>query len=112
MVWNIIGYKCFWKKATDYSIEEIEKTAYIKQYLEDVMRQNINMKGFNSLRALYLFEKGEKLEALANELEDKTGKCYDNYRKAACYLKCDADEVEAKYNKLHSRKILVKTKKL
>lgn len=108
----LLGINVFEKKATDYSIEEIEKPAYIKQYLEDVMRQNINMKGFNSLRALYLFEKGEKLEALANELEDKTGKCYDNYRKAACYLKCDADEVEAKYNKLHSRKILVKTKKL
>ena len=62
------------KKATGYSIEEIEKPAYIKQYLEEVMRQNINMRGFNSLRALYLFEKGEKLEALANELEEKTGK--------------------------------------
>lgn len=36
------------------------------------MKNNRNMKGFKSLRALYLFEKGEKLESLANELEEKT----------------------------------------
>mgnify|MGYP003298501731 CR=1 FL=1 len=29
------------------------------------------MRGFESLRALYLFEKGEKLEAKANELEEQ-----------------------------------------
>ncbi len=56
--------------------------------------------------------KGEKLEALANELEEKNGKCYDNYRQAACYLRCDADEAEAEYNKNHSKSSLVKTKKI
>lgn len=55
----LLGINVFEKKATGYSIEEIEKPAYIKQYLEEVMRQNINMRGFNSLRALYLFEKGK-----------------------------------------------------
>ena len=75
------------------------------------MRHNRNMRGFNSLRALYLFEKGEKLESLAKELEEKS-KCYDGYRQAACYLRCDADEVESEYNKNHSKNLLVKTKKM
>lgn len=97
------------QKAKDYTIEEIEKPTYIKQYLEDVMRYDRNMRGFNSLRALYLFEKGEKLEFLANELEEKNGKCYDKYRQAACYLRCDADEAEAEYNKKYRKKQLVKT---
>ena len=96
------------KKANDYKIEEIERPTYIRQYLEDAMKYNRNMRGFNSLRALYLFEKGEKLETLANELEKKNGKCYDNYRQAACYLRCDADEVEQDYNKRHREKNLVK----
>lgn len=63
-------------KANDYAIEEVERPTYIKQYLEDAMRHNRNMRGFNSLMALYLFEKGEKLEILANKLEEKSGKCY------------------------------------
>lgn len=98
-------------KTKDYLIEEVGKPTYIKQYLEEAMRYNRNMKGFNSLRALYLFEKGEKLETLANELEEKNGKCYDDYRQGACYFRCDADEVEAEYNKNHSKNLLVKTKK-
>lgn len=84
--------------------EEVERPAYIKQYLEDAMRHNKDMRGFNSLRALYLFEKGEKLESLADELEEKTGSCYDSYRQTACCFKYDADEVEAEYNKKASEK--------
>ena len=99
-------------RANDYAIEEVEKPTYIKQYLEWAMRHNRNMRGFNSLRALYLFEKGKKLETLANELEEKSGKCYDGYRKAACYFRCDADEVEAQYNKNHNDNSPVKTKKI
>ncbi len=97
------------QKAKGYTIEETERPSYIKQYLEDAMKYNRNMRGFNSLRALYLFEKGENLEALANELETKTGKCYDDYRQAACYLRCDADEAEAEYNELQNQKKLIKT---
>lgn len=98
-------------KAKDYVIEEVERPTYIKQYLEEAMRYNRNMRGFNSVRALYLFEKGEKLETLANELEEKSDKCYDNYRQAACYLRCDADEIEEQYNKNYAENSIVKTKK-
>ena len=82
---------------------------YIKDYLEDAMRLNRNMRGFKSLRALYLFEKGEKLEAKADELEEKTGKCYDDYRQMACFLRCDADMAEAEYRELQNQKKLIKT---
>ena len=87
-------------KAKDYEIKyNIERPEYIKEYLEETMRSGRNMRGFHSLRALYLFEKGEKLELLADELEAKTGKCHDEYRQAACFLRCDADMAEEEYNK-------------
>ena len=65
------------------------------------------MRGFKSLRALYLFHKSEKLETLANKLEEKTGKSYDDYRQAACYLRCDADMAEDEYRE---KKRLIKKK--
>ncbi|MBR4231302.1 MAG: hypothetical protein IKR74_04005 [Bacilli bacterium] len=79
--------------------EQISRPDYIKGYLEEAMRQNRNMRGFTSLRALYFFERGEKLEALANELEEKTGQCQDGYRQTACYLRCQADTIEEKYQR-------------
>ena len=93
-------------KINGYKIENVVRPNYIKQYLDEVMRNNRNMRGFKSLRALYLFEKGEQLEAKADKLEEKTGKCYDNYRQAACFLRCDADEAEGEY----SQKKLIKSR--
>ena len=84
-------------KAKDDQIEYANRPAYIKDFLEETMRMNRNMHGFKSLRASYLFEKGEKLELLADELEAKTGKCYNNYRQDACLLKCDAAMAEEEY---------------
>ena len=77
--------------------EQVERPEYIKGYLEDAMRLNRNMHGFTSLRALYIFEKSEKLEALADKLEEKTGQCQDGYRQTACYLRSQADQIEEKY---------------
>lgn len=45
-------------KIIDGRIVQIERPKYIKQCLEEIMKCNRNMRGFNSLRALYLFEKG------------------------------------------------------
>lgn len=53
----LLGVKVPEQKAKEDEVEEVERPAYIKQYLEEAMRNNRNMKGFNSLRALYLFEK-------------------------------------------------------
>lgn len=99
-------------KIVNNKLERAERLEYIKDYLEEIIKNNINMRGFNSLRALYLFEQGEKLEAKANELEEKTGKCFDNYRQAACFLRCDADEAEEKYNKEKLVKKKTKTQTL
>lgn len=93
------------EKAEGYNIEIVDKPDYIKEYLDEVMRKNRNMHGFKSLRALYLFEKGEKLEAEADRLEQETGKCYNHYRQEACFLRCAADEAEEKFN----QKKLIKT---
>ena len=84
-------------KCSNMGFEEIERPDYYRTYLEEVMKNNKNMRGFTSLRALYLFEEGEKLEQQANEREKNTGKCCDGLRQAACYLRCDADEVEYEY---------------
>ena len=107
----LLGVKVPEIKIKDYKIKEIDRPKYIKKYLEDVMKLNRNMRGFKSLRALYLFEKGEKLEEKANELEKKTGKCYDSYRQAACFLRCDADMVEDEYRELETQKKLTKERK-
>lgn len=95
-------------KFNEHKIEEITRPNYIKKYLEDAMRRNRNMRGFKSLRALYLFEKGEKLEEKANELEKKTGKNYDDYRQLACFLRCEADMEEDEYNKKKKNRQLTK----
>jgi len=88
-------------------VKDVEVPSYIKEYLEEIIKANKNMRGFNSLRALYLFEKSEEQEALATKKEE-TGKSYDSLRQLACYLRCDADEAEAKYNECKKQKTLKK----
>lgn len=84
-------------KCESMGFKEIERPNYYREYLEEVMKKNKNMRGFTSIRALYLFEEGEKLEQQANECERNTGRCCDGVRQAACYLRCDADEAEYEY---------------
>jgi len=91
------------------------KPKWTMDVLEEEIKKTIDdMKGFNSVRALYLFEQSEELENKACELEDKiintdwsSGKyddilcehskmfnLIDNYRQEACYRRCDADMAE------------------
>ncbi|MBR1413484.1 MAG: hypothetical protein IJ574_02290 [Bacilli bacterium] len=98
-------------KVRDYNVEEVSKPEYIKKYLEEVIRRNKNMRGFNSLRALYLFEKSEKYEEKADAVEEKNGTYADYYRQMACFLRCDADMAEYKYNSLVNQKKLERVKK-
>lgn len=87
-------------------LTEVNRPDTIKPMLEDVMKKNLNMRGFHSLRALYLFEKSSKIEEKTRELEEKTGKCYDGLWQAACFLRCEADMEEEQYRKEHfSKKI-------
>ena len=94
-------------KYTDH-IEIVSRPKYVKEYLDDAMRIKRNMKGFDSLRALYLFEKSEKLVAKADELEAKTGKCYNNYRQEACFLRYDAYMAEDEYYEETKQKKMIK----
>lgn len=61
----LLGIKVPEMKAKDYQTEETDRPEYIKQYLDDAMRLNRNMRGFKSLRALYLYEKGERLDKVS-----------------------------------------------
>lgn len=88
-------------KADGYNTTRIDRPSYIKEYLEDAMKMDRDMKGFNSLRALYLFEKAEELEKTADEMEARTRNNYNKYRQIACAFKADANSAEEKYNKEH-----------
>lgn len=83
-------------KISEKGIEVVERPIYVRQYLEEVIRENTNMRGFKSLRAVYLFDRSEKFEQRANELEE-SGKSGDRYRQIACFLRCDADEADYEY---------------
>lgn len=107
----LLGVKVPEVRLEDYRIIEANRPEYIKEILEEIMKANINMRGFTSLRALYLFEKGEELEAKADRLEEETGKCYDGYRQSACYLRCEADMVEEEYRKNKQQHVLNRKKK-
>lgn len=77
--------------------------------LEDEIKKTIdNMRGFNSVRALYLFNQSEELERKAEQLEErilndktltreqiyKLSDTASGYRQGACYRRCDADMAE------------------
>lgn len=95
-------------KLNGSKFEEIERPKYIGEYLEYIMKKNKNMRGFNSLHALYLFEKGEKLEQIADDFERETGSIDNFYRQEACYLRSNADMEEEKYNKNKLVKVKIK----
>ena len=95
----LIGVSVPEVKIDDIHLEKLERPNHkkIKKYLEEVIRETTNMRGFSSLKALHLFEQSEKLEKKANELEQIRNKHSGDYRQAACYKRCDADMVEAEY---------------
>lgn len=84
-------------------IQITNRPTYIKEYLEEIIKNSIDMKDFNSLRARYLFEKSEKLNT--EKFEEQTSKFYDGYKQEACFLRCDAYEIEAEYNNRQLKKI-------
>ena len=82
---------------------------HTKKVLEEVIKSTKNMRGFTSLRALYLFEKSEECEDLARQYDSKKSTMADNYRIQACYLRCDADEAEAEYGQMKREKVKKET---
>lgn len=79
-------------------VEELEINNEIINILENVIKENANLHGFNNIRAFYIFHKSELLEQRANLLEEKyPNKCYDNLRQSAAYLRSEADNLEEQY---------------
>lgn len=90
----------------DDNVEVVDAASRYMDILEDVIRSNEKMCGFTSVRARYLFDKGEQLEELADKKElENQGMCFDSLRQSAYYYKCDAYEVEAKYKAAQYRKV-------
>lgn len=90
------------------SVIELDTPEFIGPMLERVIRKNItNMRGFSSLKALYLFEKSEKYEERARELVEDTDS-YVAYMGEACFLRCDADMEDYEYRKKNKGKGYVK----
>lgn len=101
------------------------KPKWTMDILEDEIKKTIvNMRSFNSVRALYLFNQGEQLERRAHELEkrilnDKTLKreqiyklcdTANGYRQSACYRRCDADMAEDAWRE-RRHKLIAESKK-
>lgn len=82
-----------------------ERPEWIKEMLERVIKENTNMKGFNSLRALYLFNQGEEFEMEALKYENANIDKYNRFRQAACYMRCEADMAEEEYNNKKIKRI-------
>lgn len=66
-----LGVEIKEKKADNYQTTEVEKPEYIEKYLEDAIRNSIDMKGFNSIRELYLSYNSERSKDLVEHQEDK-----------------------------------------
>jgi hypothetical protein len=79
--------------------------------LEQVIRENTpNMRGFSSLKALRLFEKGEKAEQEALKFLEHDEQKYCDLMQYAAGLRCEADDTEQEYCNLHNetRKLVKK----
>lgn len=104
----LLGIEVPEMQAKDYKVVQVSRPEYIKEYLEEVMRLNRDMHGFKSLRSLYLYEKAEKCEEQANNLEDKNGFEYIHYKRMASLLRCDIETEEERYKKYNKQKRIAK----
>jgi uncharacterized protein (DUF488 family) len=84
-------------KANNDKIETLPRPTWIKELLEETMRKNLDMKGFKSLRALYLYEKGLKKETQAEEIMNKAFTEMNQIRREALELRLQAINVEKEY---------------
>lgn len=88
----------------NYKLKEVSRPDYIFKYLDEAMRTDRDMKGFNSLMALYYYEKSEKLEEIIESFKCKDA-CCPAYMSEIISLRCYADMIEDNYN---NQKKLVK----
>jgi len=87
------------------TIEFVKRPAYIKNILREVIRENMNMHGFNSVRAAYLYNKGIKIE---EEFDNNLCGNHDCISVVSEYYKNKAIIIEEEYNKNNKKKVYIK----
>lgn len=92
-------------KNKDGKIELLERPEYIKDYLEEYIKSTTDMKGFNSIRAIYLFRRADDYEMEIVKLENNSGNRLDNLRNMATLLRNNALEAEELYNLKKQKKL-------
>lgn len=82
----------------DGTLERVERPDIVKYTLEDTIKSAINdMKGFETLRGFYLYEKSEKLLESTSRLESLTGNDLEEVKNVARYLRGSAFECESAF---------------
>lgn len=84
-----------------YNITEVEKPTYIKEYLEEIIKANTDMKGFNTLAAVLINEKIEKLKP-----NDTNPENIYLYNQRTMLLQKKIEKLESNYK--HKKRILSK----
>lgn len=103
----LIGVRVLEVKTDKLSLIEVERNKYypiIKEYLEEVIRETTDMKGFASLKAYNLYNQSEKLKRIAEEFNKRNIKESDKYMREANNKLSDAIIVEEKYKKYTKNK--------
>lgn len=98
----LIGVRVPEVKTDKLSLVEVEKNKYypmIKDYLEEAIRETIDMKGFASLKAYNLYNQSEKLKTIAEEFNKRNIKESNKYMRESNNKLSDANIVEEEYKK-------------
>ena len=93
-------------KICNNNIVELNRSKFIRECLEEIIRKNINMRFYKFIQAAYLYEQGSSLYKLA-KLLNSNEECIIH----ACNLVCKADDIEFNYMKDNFDKINSLTKK-
>lgn len=95
------------KEVENYKIQIQKRPEHLKEILENIIKEDHNMYGFNSIRAAYLYEGSLQLEQNVSNmykekiLDDYAGELYT----IAASLRIEADEAEIKYLKGKNNKV-------
>ena len=76
----------------------VNRPEYIKEYLEQYMKSKIDMKGFKSLRARFVYEKSEYYQRKAEVTKVINDDYYEGFIHLSNLLKSEAFELDEIYN--------------
>lgn len=100
------------KELENYKLEPQKRPEYLKDILEQIIKEDIKMYDFNSIKAATLYTASIELEKKVDEISK--GKLIDDYEgelmTQAARLRMEADEAEEKYLYLKQQKVKKYTK--